>query len=184
MIGLLLLWCSSIKMIHLKILHRIVDYLGIQEFWVHFGKHSCVRSFLWNNVFCVIRVTENSYHRILEEIKVLNTILPGLRFLKSWDLWATTAARSFETLIFSIFSSASSSLNFFNFSMESLTLTNTLFGEVVTKDIKIWMLGKLPASPFARLGISKTMVLQSITYKIGMCKRKIPRGVDVFMLQM
>ena len=142
-----------------------------------------MRSFVWNNVFCVIRVTENSYHRILEEITVLNTILPGLRFLKSWALWATTVSLLRDFNLFNLFFCVL--ITQFLQLLHEITKVNKYFiWEVVTKDIKIWMLGELPVSPFARPGISKTMVLQSITYRIGMCKRKIPRVVDVFMLQM
>ena len=142
-----------------------------------------MRSFVWNNVFCVIRVTENSYHRILEEIKVLNTILPGLRFLKSWALWATTVSLLRDFNLFNLFFCVL--ITQFLQLLHRITNVNKYFTwEVVTKDIKIWIPRELPVSPFALPGISKTMVSQSVTYRIGMFKRKILRGVDAFMLHM
>ena len=131
-----------------------------------------MRSFLWNNVFCVIRVTDNSYHRILEEIKVLNTFLPGLRFLISWALWAATAAHSFETLVFSIFSSASSSLNFFNFSMESLTLTNTLFGKLSQKILKCECWENFPHHPLLGLELVKQWFYKVLLIGLVCAKEK------------
>ena len=131
-----------------------------------------MRSFLWNNVFCVIRVTDNSYHRILEEIKVLNTFLPGLRFLISWALWAATAARSFETLVFSIFSSASSSLNFFNFSIESLTLTNTLLGKLSQKILKSESRENFPYHPLLYLELAKQWYHKVLLIELVCSKEK------------